>query len=151
VRNDVIALAKLRLEELLTFFEVNTTVEVTDDGEQIELLVPVDDGGRLIGRHGETLRAFQQIINTIVRGQTKEPIFISVDIAGYKKARTEAIETRAREAAERVIETGKPITLKPMLPAERRIVHNVLGEFPDIITESIGEDPNRQVVIKKRD
>ena len=150
MRNEIIELAKVRLEEMLTFFGVNTTVEIADDGERVELMVPIDDGGRLIGRHGETLHAFQQILNSIVRRQSKEPLFIGVDIAGYKKARTEAIEARAREAAERVLETGKSVTLKPMPPAERRIVHSVMAEFPEIETGSIGEDPQRQVVISKR-
>lgn len=147
---DLTALAKVRLEELLTFFGINTKVKAAETEGRIDLDVEVADTARLIGRHGETLKAIQHLVNMMVRRETTERVFVRVDIAGYHKARGEAAEQKARDAAQSVLETGQPVTLPPMTPAERRLVHVVLSEIPELASESIGEDPKRQVVIKKK-
>jgi spoIIIJ-associated protein len=148
---DAAAVAKLRLEELLTFFGINTTVEVTEQDDHIELQVPAADAGHLIGYHGETLRAIQYVINTIVRQQVGERNFISVDIAGYKQARAEALAEQAKAAAEKVIADGEEHEMRPMNAAERRMVHMALADDDRVFTESIGEGTSRRLVIKRKD
>src|SRR5690348_10097669 len=96
-REDSIALAKVRLEELLTFFGINTRVQVDDADERVELLVETEGSGHLIGHHGENLRALQYLLNMMLRGRSDEALRVSVDIGGYKKSRAEAVEARARE------------------------------------------------------
>ena len=146
-RDDAIALAKVRLEEVLTFFGINTKVKVDDQDERIDLLVETNDGAALIGHHGENLRALQHVLNMMLRNQSGERLFWGIDVGGYKKARNEAVMTKAREQALKVIETGESITLAPMTAAERRLVHMVVQELEGIATESVGEEPKRRVKI----
>lgn len=147
-REDAIALAKVRLEEVLTFFGINTSVQVDEQEDRVELLVETGDGAHLIGHRGENLRALQHILNMILRNQSPERVYWGVDIAGYKKARAEAIIERTNEQIAKVIETGESLMLAPMNPAERRIVHTVVGENAGVVSESTGADPKRRVVIK---
>jgi spoIIIJ-associated protein len=148
MRDDAIALAKMRLEDMLSFFGLNAKVAVAEEGDTVELSVEADTTGRLIGHHGENLRALQYILNQIVRMHTDERLFLSVDIGGYKKARAEQLTEQATAAAEKVLSSGEVVELKPMNAAERRIVHTALGEISGVTTESAGEDPHRYVVIK---
>ncbi len=147
---DVAALAKLRLEELLAFFGLNAKAKVTENDDVVELTIDADPSGRLIGHHGETLRSLQHLVNAMVRAKTTEKVFVSVDIAGYKQSRLESAQATAKTAAEEVIVSGQPQTLPPMSAVERRAVHMVLAEIPEITTESTGQEPHRQVVIKKK-
>jgi spoIIIJ-associated protein len=148
---DLQALAKLRLEEMLSFFGVNAAVKITEEDNAIRLNVEADTTGRLIGHRGETLRALQHLLNVLVRARTTENVYISLDIAGYKQALADRLAAKAKQAAEEVIETGKEHYLRPMNAAERRIVHMALADISGVYTESTGEDPNRRVIIKKRD
>jgi spoIIIJ-associated protein len=150
MNDDLLALVKLRLEEMLTFFEINPQVAVTTDDETIELRVEGDAGGRLIGRHGETLQALQQVMTAIVKQHATERVYVHLDVAGYLAGRTERLAAQVRADAEKVVETGEPKSLRPMNAAERRVVHMTLAEMPDVVTESEGEGPDRRVVIKKR-
>ncbi len=146
---DVIALAKLRLEELLTFFGLNTKVRATEDGNSIALEVDADTTGRLIGHRGETLRAIQYLLNLMVRNQAETTAFISIDIGGYKKARADHLAEQAKTLAEKVIRTGNEEAVGPLTPAERRVIHMTLADMPEISTESTGQDPHRRLIIRK--
>lgn len=147
---DLAALAKLRLEESLAFFGVNVSAKAEIEETSINLSVETDLGGRLIGRHGETLDALQQLINSIVRAHTDQPVFVSLDIAGYKKDRAEHLTQSAQAEARKAVETGQPVRLKPMNAAERRVVHMALAEISDVVTESEGEGRERRVIIKPK-
>ena len=152
-REDVIALAKVRLEEILTFYGYNVTAEVVNDGDSVELRVPTDDSGRLIGHHGETLRALQHVVNMIVRnalGSSREHLYVSVDIAGYKQARAKALGEQGIATADRVASSGVEQALAPMSAAERRMVHMAIADRTDVETESRGDEPKRYIVIKPK-
>jgi len=121
-------LAKKRLEELVSFFGVNAQVEAHETDEGIALDVAASDvTPRLIGHRGDTLRAIEFLLNQIIKRAVEDAPRISVDVAGYKEARRAALEELAREVATRVTETGQEEELKPMNPAERRIVHMALA------------------------
>ncbi len=149
MKADATTLAKLRLEELLAFlgFNVHAGVEETERG--INLTVEIPDSGHVIGYRGENLHALQYLVNQMVHTQADEPIYVSIDISGYKKARAEQLAVEATQLAEAVKETGKDKIMKPMNPAERRLVHMALAEVDGVVTESIGEGPRRRVVIRK--
>lgn len=149
MNDDLLALVKLRLEEILTFFEVNPKVKVDFADQTLNLEVEGDVDGRLIGRRGETLHALQQIVTAIVKQNTDERVFVHLDIAGYKAGRAERLAEQVKAEAQKVAETGTPHTLKPMNAAERRIVHMALADMPEVVTESEGEGPARRVVIKR--
>lgn len=151
MNDDLMALVKLRLEEILTFFEINPKVKLDFHDQTLELNVEGDVNGRLIGRRGETLHALQQIVAAIVKQNTQEHIYVNLDIAGYKAGRAERLGEQVKAEAQKVLETGQPHTLKPMNAAERRIVHMALADMPEVSTDSEGEGLNRRVVIRKRD
>src|SRR5476649_2899453 len=122
--SDTLEFAKVRLEELISFFEVNIEVEadVTDDGISLNIgSTPASP--RLIGHRGETLRAIEYLLNQMVKAHDGLSPRVMVDVAGYKEAQRQALTDLANEVATRVKETGAEEELRPMNPADRRIVH----------------------------
>lgn len=148
---DTVAYAKVKLEELLAFFGINADIDVSEDDDRVTLDVQTTDSGRLIGHHGETLRALQYLLNQMVSRHTGERSFVALDIAGYKKGRAETLTAKARTTAEEVADTGKSQTLGPLNAQERRVVHMAISDIEGIETESTGVDPHRKVIIKKTD
>jgi spoIIIJ-associated protein len=149
--NHITRQAQQFLEDLLTFFGVNTQVEASEEDDTIQLLVNSDSGGKLIGHRGENLAAMQYLVNMMIRQLTTERIYVHIDVGGYKKARTERIVGRALEIARDVEETGQPQVLPPMNAGERRQVHMALAELPGVETESQGEGRGRRITIRKRE
>jgi spoIIIJ-associated protein len=146
--SEAAALAKRRLEELVSIFGVNADAEVQETEEGIALDIAATPATpRLIGHHGETLRALEYLVNQMVKRDHGDAPRVAVDIAGYRAARRDQLEQMAREVAARVAETGQEEELKPMNPAERRIVHMVLRDLPGVDTESRGEDRSRRIVV----
>ena len=107
-----------------------------------------DDSGLLIGRRGETLRALQFLVGFIASRQLEERVNMFLDVAGYQERRNEALTNLAQKVAERVAATGNPITLEPMPPNERRVVHLALADNPRVSTVSTGFGDDRQVVVE---
>jgi spoIIIJ-associated protein len=101
----------------------------------------------LIGRRGETLRSLQFMVNLLVSRHVQKWPQIVVDVGNYRQRRQESLEGLARRMAERVRQSGRPLTLEPMGGYERRIVHLSLRDDPTVFTESSGEGENRKVVI----
>ena len=106
-----------------------------------------EDSGLLIGRRGETLRAYQFIVNVIVNRGRDEPVRVMLDVEQYRSRRQSALKDLARRVAEKVAATGRPVMLEPMPPADRRIVHMALADHPRVTTESNGRGPERRVAI----
>jgi len=103
--------------------------------------------GLLIGRRGETLRSLQFMVNLLVSRKVQRWPQVVVDVGNYRQRRQESLEGLARRMAERVRQSGRPLTLEPMGAFERRIVHLALRSDPTVYTESAGEGDNRKVVI----
>jgi len=141
--------AKQRLEALVSFFGANVDVEAeqTDDGIELDIAGSATSP-RLIGHRGETLRAIEYLMNQMIKRIDAEAPRVLVDVAGYKQARKESLQEMARELAERVKESGEEEELKPMNPAERRIVHMTLREIDGVESESRGVDRERRIVVK---
>lgn len=146
---DTMAFAKVRLEELVSFLGANVDVkaDLTDDGLELSI-ESTSASPRLIGHRGETLRAIEFLVNQIVKHHDGTAPRILVDVAGYKQARRQNLQEMAQEIAARVKETGAEEELKPMNPAERRIVHMALREIEGVETESRGTDRERRIVVK---
>ena len=127
-------------------------VEYTIYEDQLEsrqiLSIAAENQAVLIGRKGESLTAFQTLFNVILKHQDPSAPFITIDIAGYKKERIERVMRIAEDTAKKVRDYGREQEMKPMNAFERRIVHTVLAEIPELETESVGEDPNRKVIIR---
>ena len=109
-----------------------------------------DDSGLLIGRRGQTLQALQFLVTLIVRKQLGEDVRVIVDVENYRQRRETSLRDMAAKVASRVAQTNRSITLEPMSPADRRIIHTSLANHPDVRTESAGEGENRKVTIMPR-
>lgn len=146
---DAIQYAKKYLEDLLSFFGLNTDVyATTEDHEVIELNVPSTHlNGFLIGQQGDTMRALQFLVSSALRSQGYEYSRVNVDIADYKKARADQIADRAEDWIKKVQESGEQMELNPMNAADRRIVHKVAGDA-GLETESVGEGRDRHIILK---
>ena len=103
--------------------------------------------GLLIGRRGETLRSLQFMVNLLVSRKVQKWPQVVVDVGNYRQRRQESLEGLARRMAERVRQSGRPLTLEPMGAYERRIVHLALRADPTVYTESSGEGEHRKIVI----
>lgn len=134
----------------------NITVSSKESDQEItvEITVPEEDVGLLIGRHGETLTALQRLAR-VLYGQNTVQKRLVVDINEYRSKRQENIRSLLISAAERVLETGQPTTITTFLsPPERFFVHSTLSENPDYSTLesfSIGEGRGRRVVIQPKE
>lgn len=136
------------------FFEkITFAVEINflpQNGNTLPIDLKTEDPQILIGEGGQTLLEIQHLLKAILRRKIKESFYIDLDINGYKKKKVEYLKELARTLADEVVFTKKEKTLPPMPAYERRIVHLTLAERPDIITESIGQEPERRTVIKPR-
>ena len=150
-----IASAVAVLEELVQLMGLEATVtprepETAGDGlGMIEAVLDVegDDLGILIGRRGQTLMSLQYVLNLILSKKTDRRVAYGVDVDGYRRRREEALVSLAKRTASRVRGTGRSVTLEPMPPNERRIVHMALADDPAVMTVSIGEGEARKVAI----
>lgn len=106
--------------------------------------------GILIGRRGETLDALQYLTNLTVSRKYQEKHKYILDAENYRKKREETLEKLAKKLAGKVKENGRSLSLEPMSPYERRIIHTVLQDDPAVRTFSEGEEPYRKVVITKK-
>lgn len=150
-RDESIRYAKKYLEDILSFFGLNTDIAASSDEEVIELNVPSTHlNGFLIGQRGETLRSLQFLVSTTLRNKQAEINRINIDIAGYKKQRAERLAKTVEDWVARVKETNEPYQVQPMNAADRRVVHQVISEHPELETSSEGEGRDRHVVIRKK-
>lgn len=109
-----------------------------------------EDSGLLIGRRGQTLQALQFLVTLIVRNQLGEDVRVVLDVENYRQRRESSLRDMAAKVASRVAQTQRSITLEPMPPADRRIIHTSLAQHPEVRTESAGEGENRKVTIMPR-
>lgn len=119
----------------------------TDDRHNILVDVRGDDLSALIGRHAETLNAFQHVASLIVGKETQQWVQLTIDVEGYRARREKQLRQLARRMADQVTKTGRKMTMEPMPSSERRVVHIELRGDPAVTTESAGEEPYRKVVI----
>lgn len=106
-----------------------------------------DDLSVLIGRHSETLNAFQFVASLIVGRETQDWVQLVIDVEGYRDRRKKQLIQMATRLADQVTKSGKRMSLEPMPSAERRIIHIALRDHPEVTTESTGEEPHRKVTI----
>ena len=146
-QEESIRYAKEYLENILTFFGVNVTVEASSQDQYIELSVPSTEANSiLIGRGAETLRSIQYLISTMLRNQDAALTRVNVDVADYKKQRQEKLIKQAHEWIAEIRQTGDTKVLN-LNAADRRIVHQVAAEYSDIKTFSDGEGLERRITI----
>jgi len=138
------------VEGLLKHMGVRAQVSVRVGADPITLDISGRDLGALIGWRGETLRALQAVTNVMVGKHLAEGERIIVDVERYRQRREHTVREIAMRAARQVKMTGDAITLDAMQPFERRAIHLALEGDPDVTSSSIGEEPERRVVVGPR-
>jgi len=140
--------AKKILEEILQKMRINYKINnVNWDSGKVRINLIGEDVGLLIGRKGETLNAIQFIIGLIINRKREEKIRVVLDVENYRKKKEKSLEELALRLSEKVKKTRKNVVMRPMNSQERRIVHTALQGDSQVTTFSIGEEPNRKVVI----
>lgn len=117
------------------------------DRRSIRVDVRGRDLSALIGRHAETLNAFQYVASLIVGKQAQQFVQLVVDVEGFRARREKQLRQMAQRMADQALKMGRRVSLEPMSAAERRIIHMELQGHPAVITESTGEEPRRKVTI----
>jgi spoIIIJ-associated protein len=142
--------ARTLVEGLLKHMGVRAQVSVRAGSDPITLDISGRDLGGLIGWRGETLRALQSVTNVMVGKHLAEGERVIVDVERYRQRREHTVREIAMRAARQVKMTGDAITLDAMQPFERRAIHLALEGDPDVTSSSIGEEPDRRVVVGPR-
>ena len=133
------------LEKMGVEGQVTVLPQVECDQLRLELSGP--DMGPIIGRRGDTLDAIQYLGSLVLNNALDEHVRLSVDTENYREKRSESLERLARKMAMKVVKSHRSMTLEPMNPYERRIIHAALQDFNGVTTYSTGTEPNRRVVI----
>jgi spoIIIJ-associated protein len=150
-REESIAFAKKYVEDILSFFGLNTDVRAGADEDVIELSVPSTHlNAFLIGQRGDTMRNLQHLVSTTLRNKEAELVRVNLDIADYKRQRNDRLRDQAEDWAKKVLESGEAMHLRPMSAAERRVVHQVISDYGDLETHSEGEGRDRHVILSKK-
>lgn len=136
------------LKPILEKMGITANLEITHEEDQITVRLTGDDIGIVIGRRGETLDALQYLLSLVVNRRSEEYTRVIMDVADYRKKREETLVRLAKRVAEKVIKYRKNITLEPMNPYERRIIHSTLQNHKYVETQSTGEEPNRRVIVR---
>ena len=127
--------------------EVEVVVSVNEEEHSIDVDLKGDDMGILIGKRGQTLDSLQYLTNLAVNKNSDDYYKVKIDTENYRERRKETLENLAKNIAYKVKRTRRPVSLEPMNPFERRIIHSALQNNKYVTTHSEGEEPYRHVVV----
>lgn len=143
-------LAKDITKELLKKLDIEAKIRGDTLDDSVKVDIEGEDLGLLIGYHGETLESLQLIVSLLVNNKLEgEWVPISLDIGGWKEERSESLRNLVEKVSSEVKGTNKEVALQPMSSQQRRTIHLILSDYPELTSVSEGEEPNRRVVIKK--
>ena len=126
---------------------VNIDTKLNEEEKELEINLSGDEMGILIGKRGQTLDSLQYLVSLVVNKETENYLRVKLDTENYRERRKETLETLAKNIAYKVKRTRRPVSLEPMNPYERRIIHSALQNDRYVTTHSEGEDPYRHVVV----
>ena len=140
-------LAVEMVNEIVSRMGLQIGVQIREDGEDVVLDLSGEDAGRVIGKKGQTLDALQFVINKIVNRFPESRRHVVLDSGDYRQRREEGLASMARREAKRAVTQGRIVTLEPMSPRDRRVIHLSLAKFPGVSTRSDGQGMERRVRI----
>ena len=149
VKSSIDDVAKDFLKDVFTAMDLAVVIDIKYDefDKVMNIDLSGDDMGLLIGKRGQTLDSLQYLVNLVVNKNTEEKIHVKVDTEDYRRRRRETLENLAKNMSSKVKRTHRSVTLEPMNPYERRIIHSALQNDKFVTTHSEGEEPFRKVVI----
>ncbi|MCM1101062.1 MAG: protein jag [Acetatifactor muris] len=141
--------AQVFLDDVFKAMDINASVNVQYDAADRSMDVEIsgDEMGILIGKRGQTLDSLQYLVSLVVNKGSEEYIRVKVDTENYRERRRETLENLAKNIAYKVKRTKRPVSLEPMNPYERRIIHYALQDDKYVTTHSEGDEPFRRVVV----
>ena len=145
--NTAEANAKKFLEEFLPKIGQNISYSIKQEETGLSISITGAEAGHLIGYRGETLYSVQNILVAVASKNLENRVRVILDIEDYKNKRVKTLEDLAERMENRVIRTGRSVTLEPMKPYERKIIHSKLQSSNKVTTYSVGEEPRRRIVI----
>ena len=137
------------LNDVFEAMNMTVVVEIKYNEEEktMDIDLSGDEMGVLIGKRGQTLDSLQYLVSLVVNKESEDYIRVKVDTEDYRKRRKETLENLAKNIAYKVKRTKRPVSLEPMNPYERRIIHSALQNDKYVTTHSEGEEPFRRVVV----
>ncbi|MCR5033013.1 MAG: protein jag [Lachnospiraceae bacterium] len=141
--------AKAFLNDVFAAMDMTVVIDASynDDEKELDINLTGDDMGLLIGKRGQTLDSLQYLVSLVVNRDTEEYIRVKVDTEDYRRRRKETLENLAKNISYKVKRTKRSVSLEPMNPYERRIIHSALQNDRYVTTHSEGEEPYRHVVV----
>lgn len=141
---------KETFQEILDMLDIKGEFEISEDEEGYDILLSTEDSGIVIGRHGDTLEALQIVSSLCVSKKLGEFKRVSIEVGDYKKNREEWLKNLAAETKEKVLSEGREVSLSELKSWERRVIHLILQDDKDVVSESIGEGKDRVLVIRPK-
>lgn len=138
------------LGEILKALEIDGTFDLKEGEEGVEITLDTQDSGIVIGFHGDTLESLQLILSLVLSKKLGEFKRVSIEVGDYKKNRSEWLTNLALETKEKVLSQNKEVYLENLKSWERRIVHLILQDDKEVLSESIGEGKDRVLVVKAK-
>lgn len=162
LKKEVVTIHITTLEECINFIKdylgkltkdmgLEVTFESMIRDKQITIKMYSDNNNILIGKNGQTLQALTTVVKQVVYNNINNYPYLMLDVENYKEKKVKYLERLAKNLAREVERTKNPVELENMNSYERRIVHNILTDNTKVYTESVGEEPNRHVVIKPKE
>jgi spoIIIJ-associated protein len=146
---EVGAAAVVFMDGLTSAFGMTAITELSIDGVELDLQVQGSELGLLVGPGGRTLSAVQDLARVAAQRRLGDhETRLRIDVAGYRERREQALAVFARQVAEQVRTSGVARSLEPMTSSDRKVVHDVLNEEPDVASRSVGEDPDRRIIVE---
>ncbi|MBQ7954850.1 MAG: protein jag [Lachnospiraceae bacterium] len=149
VKNSISDIAKNFLKEVFEAMELTVVIDIkfNEDEKTMDIDLSGDEMGVLIGKRGQTLDSLQYLVSLVVNKDSEDYIRVKVDTENYRQRRKETLENLAKNISFKVKRTKKSVSLEPMNPYERRIIHSALQNDKYVTTHSEGEEPFRRVVV----
>ena len=146
---DIVSQARSFLNDVLASMSLAVNLEIDYDEENKEMSIELtgDEMGVLIGKRGQTLDSLQYLTSLVVNKGTEEYVRVKIDTENYRERRKKTLENLAKNMSYKVKRSRRPVSLEPMNPYERRIIHSALQDDKYVETHSEGEEPYRYVVI----
>ena len=135
------------LERLLDIADYDGDIDLDVENDRAIVAIVGTDLSALVGPHGETLDALQELTRLAVAQQTGLRSRLMLDVSGHRQARRASLQELAEQTAARVAQSGEAVRLSPMNPFERKVVHDAIAAIDGVMSESEGEEPHRRVVV----
>lgn len=147
-KEDIKEYIKSYLVKIGELMEIEIHTEFCEDGDVLNVGIVTNNSSILIGKEGKNVDALQNLLRQSLRNQVGFPIKMNLDVSNYKLKKQKRLEREIKNIAREIIRTKIDVKLDPMNAFDRRVVHSVISEYPHLKTQSVGETPNRYVIIQ---